>query len=57
MMEALSRVGDRCAEFERTEWPASVNIGKGVAFRRRSAGIVCKPPYAAEGGNAFGGER
>jgi len=26
-------------------------------FRRRLSGVVCKPPYAASGGNSRGGER
>jgi hypothetical protein len=30
---------------------------KGLAFRRRLSGIVCKLPYAALGGNSLGGER
>jgi hypothetical protein len=32
-------------------------INKGLAFRRRLSGVVCKLPYAALGGNSLGGER
>jgi len=35
----------------------SVLSTKGLAFRRRPSGVVCKPPYAALGGNSLGGER
>ena len=31
--------------------------GKEMDFRLRPSGGVCKPPYAAGRGNAFGGER
>jgi hypothetical protein len=35
----------------------SLTSTKEVAFRRRLSGVVCKPPYAALGGNSLGGER
>ncbi|NOS92888.1 MAG: hypothetical protein HOP30_13270 [Cyclobacteriaceae bacterium] len=44
-------------EVERTELASEqLKIG-GKDFRRRLSEGVCKSPYAAEGGNAFGGER
>jgi hypothetical protein len=35
----------------------SLSTTKGLAFRRRLSGVVCKLPYAALGGNSLGGER
>jgi len=35
----------------------SLSTINGLAFRRRLSGVVCKPPYAALGGNSLGGER
>jgi hypothetical protein len=44
------------AEAERTGKGINI-INKGLAFRRRLSGVVCKLPYAALGGNSLGGER
>jgi len=44
------------AEAERTG-NGIIIITKGLAFRRRLSGVVCKLPYAALGGNSLGGER
>jgi hypothetical protein len=35
----------------------SILSTRGLAFRRRLSGVVCKLPYAALGGNSLGGER
>ena len=47
----------KCVEVERTEPADLTGKKKREAFHIRPSGAVCKPPYAAPGGNFRGGER
>ena len=60
--ECCTKDGSLLAVIKRKPEPSelameSLLATKELAFRRRLSGVVCKPPYAALGGNSLGGER
>jgi len=56
-MEDLYATYEVWAEVERTDWPDDYKSKTREIFRKRLSGAVCKPLYAAWGGNSPGGER